>query len=220
MLRCDIINELILKNNYKTYLEIGLSKPDDNYNYIVCESKECVDPYEELPFEDYENSSILFQYIIDNILTYRMTSDDFFAQNKKTYDLIFIDGLHTKEQVAKDIINALKILNPGGKIVVHDCCPPSEEAQIVPRIQEEWTGDVWKTIPQLKKQGISFNTVYTDYGVCIIDYFENAHLLEHIDNWEHDWNDYICNGMNLLNIITENDFRNKYIKHIYAKNKQ
>ena len=32
-----------------------------------------------------------------------MTSDEFFIQNKNTFDLIFIDGLHIYEQVIKDI---------------------------------------------------------------------------------------------------------------------
>jgi hypothetical protein len=40
-----------------------------------------------------------------------MTSDEFFEINKSTYDIIFIDGLHIDEQVERDIINGLKILN-------------------------------------------------------------------------------------------------------------
>ena len=38
-----------------------------------------------------------------------MTSDQFFLQNDKNYDLVFLDGLHTYEQTIKDIKRGLKI---------------------------------------------------------------------------------------------------------------
>ena len=37
-----------------------------------------------------------------------MTSDEFFKQNEDTYDVIFIDGLHTSDAVYRDINNSLK----------------------------------------------------------------------------------------------------------------
>ena len=52
-----------------------------------------------------------------------MTSDEFFSQNKETFDLIFIDGLHIHEQVLKDIDNSLNVLNENGVILLHDCLP-------------------------------------------------------------------------------------------------
>jgi hypothetical protein len=36
--RTEIINSLILNNNFKTYLEIGVRNLDDNFNKIVEES--------------------------------------------------------------------------------------------------------------------------------------------------------------------------------------
>ena len=44
MNRVSIINSLIEKNNYKTYLEIGVRNPDDCLNHINCELKYGVDP--------------------------------------------------------------------------------------------------------------------------------------------------------------------------------
>lgn len=212
MKRTDIINTLIKVNNYKTYLEIGLADPDTNYNLIECECKECVDPYilEDHKYFDLTDVNRI-QNIIDTVLTYRMTSDEFFSQNKKTYDLIFIDGLHTKEQVSRDIINALKVLNKGGKIVVHDCLPPNESCQIVPRIQDCWTGDVWKAIPELKKQNIVFNVVDTDFGCGIIEYYENSNELEYITDFYNTWTDFENNRNNLLNVISTYDFFIKYV---------
>ena len=81
---------------------------------------------------------------------YRGKSDDFFSNNKKKFDLIFIDGLHEYQQVRKDILNSIKCLKEGGFILVHDCLPRSISAQAVPRFRNIWTGDVWKAIDEFR----------------------------------------------------------------------
>ena len=98
MTRTDIINYLIRKYNYKSYLEIGLDT-GVNYEHIQCDSKESVDPFFK---EDHKNSRDLqfdsdIPQRIKDLLTYRLTSDCFFEQNTKTYDIIFVDGLHHEE---------------------------------------------------------------------------------------------------------------------------
>lgn len=171
MKRTDIINHIILHSTgYKgTYLEIGLNRPEDNYFNVLCANKECVDPMgdDNLDFLDGEEKR---QWVIDTVLTHRMTSDEFFEQNTKKYDVIFIDGLHLAEQVHKDIVNAYNCLNPGGFIVIHDCLPLEEEHQKIPRVSACWNGDVWKAIPNLYKADISFVVVDTDSGCGVIKY--------------------------------------------------
>ena len=127
--RSEIIQKVIDKKNYKSYLEIGCDD-DQNFNKIKIHIKYGVDPISG-----------------GNI---RKTSDEFFSQNKKYFDCIFIDGLHEYEQVKKDIINSLEYLNDGGVIFVHDCLPRSYFEQAVPRSQHVWTGDVWKSIVELE----------------------------------------------------------------------
>lgn len=211
MNRTEIINLLIEKNNYKSYLEIGLDNPDSNYNHIQCEYKECVDPFfEKDHINGFDVNISNFEDIINNVLTYRMTSDEFFLKNDKKYDIIFIDGLHTKEQVGKDIINSLKVLNKGGKIVCHDCLPTDYNSQKVPREQAHWFGDVWRTIPELSKQNIKFNTVDCDCGCCIIDFFENNSDLQYISKWDKVWEDFE-NDKSFMNVISIDDFRKFYI---------
>jgi hypothetical protein len=84
--------------------------------------------------------------------THRMTSDEFFAQNEQRFDLIFVDGLHHADQVMRDAENALAVLEPHGAIVLHDCNPLTEEAQIIPQPRRgvTWNGDVWKAIVLLR----------------------------------------------------------------------
>ena len=78
--------------------------------------------------------------------THRMTSDQFFEENKSTFDLIFIDGLHVYEQVLKDIDNSLRVLNDNGVILIHDCLPSKIWHQTIPQTHSSWNGDVWKSI--------------------------------------------------------------------------
>ena len=208
MQKYEIINKLIKHFKYKSYLEIGLDNPNNNFTKVNCELKESVDPYFK---EDHRNGwdCMLSEDIkkeIDKYLTYKMTSDEFFANNTKKYDIILIDGLHTKEQVGKDIINSLKCLNKNGKIIVHDCLPPNEERQIVPRRQRTWNGDVWRTIPELKKQNIRYYTVDTDEGCAIIDFKPSSKKLKYVESWDNTWEDFKKHKNELMNVIKVKDF--------------
>ena len=139
MNRTIIINHLIEKYGLTRYLEIGVCNPSTNFNKIRCELKHGVD------------NGLEYR---KNPVTYRMTSDEFFQQweNGKLdlaknfkYDIIFIDGLHTAEQIDKDIKNALKHIKTKGFIVVHDCNPPTYEHQTEFNNGGAWNGTVWKT---------------------------------------------------------------------------
>ncbi len=131
MNRTILIQAIIDHFGYTSYLEIGC---ENNFNYdkINIKDKIGVDPKMGG--------------------THRMTSDEFFEQNKQTFDIIFIDGLHLWEQVDKDIINSLNCLNNNGTIVMHDCCPTQEKEQLREQdmIIRAWTGDVWKSFVKLR----------------------------------------------------------------------
>ena len=97
------------------------------------------------------------------------TSDNFFKNNKKNFDVIFIDGLHQYEQCRKDIINSLKVLNENGLIFLHDMIPRSWVEENVPRLQKVWSGDVWKVALELiKTKGVDFFIIMADHGVGVI----------------------------------------------------
>ena len=127
--RFDIINKIIKKKEYASYLEIGCFK-DETFNKINIKKKIGVDPISG-----------------GNL---RMTSDLFFLENKNKFDIIFIDGLHVYEQVIKDIFNSIKILNPDGIILIHDCLPRKLWYQTPTRMSDTWNGDVWKAIVECR----------------------------------------------------------------------
>lgn len=185
MERYDIINKLISKYGYKKYLEIG-TQHGNTFTVIDIPYKICVDP---VKYFDH--------------LTHQMTSDEFFNQNKETFDIIFIDGLHTEEQCTIDITNSLKILNRGGVIVVHDCLPHCEEY-----IQLCWNGTVYKSIIDLRynNPNISVVVVDTDQG-CGIIRVGSQKLYNRVSEEVAKTYDYFSKNKNdLMNVITVEDF--------------
>ena len=152
--RIALINAAIAKviksKNKCKYLEIGCDQ-NQTYNSIALnsEDKTGVDPTAG-----------------GNV---RTTSDKFFENNDKKFDVIFIDGLHEYTQCQKDIINSLACLNQGGFILIHDMIPLDWGSEFVPRIQDTWNGDVWKTGYELSKSNnLEFAIVEADNGVGII----------------------------------------------------
>ena len=101
--------------------------------------------------------------------TLRLTSDDFFAQNGERFDLIFIDGLHLYEQVRKDILHSLEVLEDGGKIVLHDCVPTRCIEQYETQVTRNWNGDVWRALVKARTwEGVDIVTCLIDYGLGIV----------------------------------------------------
>ncbi len=158
--RLDLINYAIKKNNYKTYLEIGC-----HLNEIFDEIK-----IEKVGIDPVSGGN------------FRGTSDQFFKKNNKKFDCIFIDGLHTYQQVRKDIFNSLNSLNENGLIVLHDCLPSSISHQRVPRTRYKWNGDVWKAIVETRtKEHLDTYTVIADQGLGVIKKKKNTEILN-LDN--------------------------------------
>ena len=138
MKRYDVINQLIKERGYTSYLEIGVST-GKNFNRIKCDEKIGVEPTRD-----------------------GVDSDKFFESNEQKFDIIFIDGLHTAEQVEKDIINSWNSLNPKGIIILHDVNPKTKESQLVPKVSIPWKGDVWRAFYGFMKAYPKINSYYTD----------------------------------------------------------
>lgn len=194
--RTDIINMLIFKHDYKSYLEIGVRK-GANFNNIFCPNKTGVDP--DLSFYMNQNNETPRGILIER------TSDIFFKTNTNLFDIIFIDGLHEYNQVLKDIRHAMFYLKDGGSVVVHDTNPLEEIHQRVPRESKVWNGDVWKAIAHLRiKQPISLYTVDVDYGVTVINKSASPMPVYHLT--PRDFDEFQEHKKNILNLISEEDF--------------
>jgi len=147
----SLLNSLIEQHGLLAYLEIGVQNVNNNFNKISTPIKVGVDP--EVTAKG----------------VHKKTSDEFFKRNVSNYDLIFIDGDHTAEQVERDFNNSLACLNPEGFIVLHDCLPEKEEHAMVPRVSKVWNGDVYKFILKLNEyDDINFRTLDFDHGCCVV----------------------------------------------------
>ena len=105
--RNDVMNFIIERMKYKSYLEIGL-RAGFTFDAIRCDIKHSIDPVSMPGAEP----------------TFKMLSDVFFEQFPTAkYDMIFIDGDHHHEQVARDFIHAWNTIGSYGCIVLHDTNP-------------------------------------------------------------------------------------------------
>jgi hypothetical protein len=151
--RIALVNLLLSKYENPKYLEIGCAS-NSLFNSVFACNKVGIDPA--------------------NGGTMRKTSDEFFKKNRTNFDVVFVDGLHTYEQVRKDINNALRFLNlnkkHGSWICLHDMLPGNWKEQHVPILTKgAWTGDVWKVAFELgQTQGVEFKILKIDHGVGVI----------------------------------------------------
>ena len=181
--RTEIIQKIINKQAYKNYLEIGCDN-DENFSKVYIDNKVGVDPLKGG--------------------TLRMTSDEFFKNNKNYFDIIFLDGLHTYEQTIKDIKISLNFLNKKGVIIIHDCLPKKIWNQIVPRMYGHWNGDVWKAI--VHSRTFDYADTYTlkaDHGLGIIFKRQNKkHLKIKEENFKNlKFSDYYNKHEEFMNTI-------------------
>lgn len=154
--KSTIINEIIKKNNYQSYIEIGYQL-GVNFDRVECENKVSVDPF---PMKDEPLNRLI-----------HMTSDDYFRLNPDDkFDIILIDGSHLCEQVRRDLINSSKQLSKNGCIIMHDVLPRLEEHQTRTVTAMTWCGDVWRAYYGLIKKypKLNIETHDTDWGVGVV----------------------------------------------------
>ena len=184
-----IVQEIINIKKYTKYLEIGCFD-NELFDVVNINHKTGVDPVSGG--------------------TIRLTSDQFFKNNKEFFDCVFIDGLHTYNQVKKDIQNSLKFLNKNGIILLHDCLPNNFYEQATPRCQWTWNGDVWKAIVECRtEKNLDVYTCYADFGIGVIFKRPNKNLLDYqITNFSKlKFEDYYKDPYNLMNIIEYEELR-------------
>ena len=151
MNRWEIINAFIEARGYESFLEIGTNR-GETFRNVTAPVKVSVDKNR------------------DTEATYKMTSDEYFSEHDEKFDIVFIDGNHECEQVYRDVQNALKALNDGGVIVMHDCHPQDREMQEPYTRQCFWTGDVWKAFVKARAElPYECYVIDQDFGCGIID---------------------------------------------------
>lgn len=134
----------------RTYLEVGVARGTTFLSVTLAE-RTGVDP--TLRFDP--------QSVTDGSTTLvPATSDVFFAglPADRTFDIVFLDGLHTAEQTYRDLCNTLAHAHPRTAILVDDTLPSDPWSAVPDRARSvrlrglegpegvPWHGDVYKVV--------------------------------------------------------------------------
>jgi len=99
----------------------------DHYNSTL----DCVDPFLNDPENDHAeylkgDQERNFDWNITNcnnaakIKVHKVTSDNFFFNNQRTFNLIYVDGSHEQDHIYRDINNAFSVLETKGVLWMDD----------------------------------------------------------------------------------------------------
>lgn len=211
----------------KEYLEIGVES-GETFRRVRIKKKTGVDPLFLFDFKKQNQDKARF---------FEMTSDAFFEMlinggfESSNYDLVFIDGLHTFEQVARDFKNCVQFMNRNGIMVIDDTVPndvfsslPSQEDCYRLRKASgkhddgSWHGDVFKLIYQLslaEYEPLRIATISDLSNPKTVVWIENSNwkdLKIELNSNDVAYEDLFRNGIpDCFNPITKNEFF-KYAK--------
>jgi hypothetical protein len=147
------INALARGLRATRYLEIGVFHAFTAENIRVRE-RVGVDPAPRFDVHRLPNGFSFFA----------LESDDYFASLAPdvSFDIAFLDGLHTFEQTRADLFNALRH-DPSGVILIDDTVPFDDTAAMRDQQEsiaqrramgsddERWMGDVWKLVVYIER---------------------------------------------------------------------
>ncbi|TGD84027.1 class I SAM-dependent methyltransferase [Mycolicibacterium sp. CH28] len=181
--RIRAVQQALAMRSSPVYLEIGVSR-GQAFQRISADVKIAVDPAFRLTERTRElanDKGRVVEY-------FETTSDAFFETEtalleQHPVDVALIDGLHTYEQVVRDVENTVRYLKDDGVIFLHDCNPPFELAGRRAESWDEfmaqqsgplkigiWNGDVWKAIVELRstRPDLLVGVLKCDQGVGFV----------------------------------------------------
>ena len=182
--RADVIQSMLDLYPDPSYLEIGVDA-GATFRALRAARKVAVDP--AFKFRPPATAAD------DTVSYHEMTSDAFFASvgpEAPKFDVIYIDGLHTFEQVLRDLLNATDRLSAKGVVILDDILPNSYHASL-PSLDEAfqvrnyvadrqgqpgmkadstWMGDVYKAAFFIRgfMQAFSMATVAENHGQLVL----------------------------------------------------
>lgn len=210
------LNRLAELNQSRQYLEIGVEK-GLTFESVSVHTKVAVDP--EFRFNHFERINESTKY-------YSITSDEFFATTQESsisYDLIFLDGLHTFNQTFRDFCATLSHSHAQTIWLIDDVLPESS-ASSQPEyircqaIKDEtgdqsmaWMGDVYKVIFAIHDffPQFSFYTFSEGHGQTVVFNRRRSHFkpfwnsLKAIE--EAGFDDFILTKRRVMNLMSSEE---------------
>lgn len=202
-MRWDVLNHLARYIGAQRYLEIGVSQ-GDSMRRVEVKEKWGVDPA----------PTLAGVAACDVFL--RMTSVDLLTLHrelleKRPPDLVFIDGYHSAEMVTTEVgllssLPRLRGLRGQPELIaLHDVGPTTELMQSREPVPGDWTGDVWKAVVQLRRDGVhDVRVIDVDYGVAIVKPWAGKVAMPELPRYDElTWEILTKNRRELLGIIDE-----------------
>jgi hypothetical protein len=178
--RSAVVQQVLNLFEQPDYLEIGVDQ-GKSFQSLSAARKVAVDP--AFKFVPPPNTRFVEYHSV--------ISDEYFASYcpiGRSFDVVYIDGLHTFEQTLRDLLNAALRLTPDGVIIVDDVLPVSYHSAIPsldqafqvrdhlaagnPALKADntWMGDVYKLafFIQTFMQQFSYATVQENHGQLIV----------------------------------------------------
>ncbi len=109
-------------------------------------------------------------------VTYSTAADDItgivdrMIDRAQRFDLIFVDAHHTYECSLRDIRAALRLLSPGGVIMLHDCNPLNPAVASSEYREGSWMGVTYQAYLDvcLENPAFDYFTIDADFGCGVI----------------------------------------------------
>ena len=175
MKRSQVVQQLLSLYKFSNYLEIGVNR-GVTFREVVAKRKVAVDP--EFLFDVPESNK--------NDAYYEVTSDEYFGNTelKETFNVVYLDGLHTFEQTLRDFTNAIEVISNNGCILIDDIRPnsyhaslPSQKLGVLLRTKlglgdkdKSWMGDTYRLLFFIQTffQQYSYATVADNHGQLVV----------------------------------------------------
>jgi hypothetical protein len=218
--KADIVNWLGWQAGYRSYLEIATPFTGFQFSLIapdVFAEINRVVYFAPPDFDDGQRVTCL-ESSTDSSECLRR-----FVDQRKTFDLIFVDPWHTYESSLRDIQLALTLLTPEGTLVLHDCYPTTPELATPETHPGDWMGqtylaflDVARARPELAHSvvdldcgcGLLWRRQATGQGLQDDEVELSRAALLTYDY--HDWATYVTHGAMIMNLVPLAEFLRRY----------
>lgn len=165
--KADIANALGRANGYTTYLEVATRTTGHTFGRVSpgIFSTRCRILY-NVPAG--HTDSLPVQYS-----SAELTSESCFrelGESGRTFDVVFVDPHHTYEASRIDIEWGVRLLNPSGVLVVHDCNPPDKDLTSPDFKPGSWLGQTYLAFLDFvgRRPELDYCVVDTDWGVGLV----------------------------------------------------
>jgi hypothetical protein len=165
--KAALINRIARRRGYRNYLEICTSVTGHRYGeidrsilpetYRLMYSKP--DDHSDANPIDFATSGLDTTECIREI-----------RARKLRFDIILVDAWHEYDTAARDLRDALSLMQPRATVVVHDCLPPSEAHASPSYRAGEWCGVTYKAYLDfvIARPELEYRTVDIDFGCGVI----------------------------------------------------